>query len=71
MVMSAFSGRRLARDVAWRQGLLREAGLPEVLSRAIAGTTAHDVHRLIVLVHGGCPVVTALRITAHHDALSA
>jgi hypothetical protein len=62
--------RPLARDVAWREELLRRAGLPGELSRVIAGSAAHDLHRLIVLVQSGCPVVTALRISAHHEALS-
>lgn len=60
-----------ARHVVWRQGVLHAAGFPEELSRALAGSDAHDVHRLIVLVQSGCPLVTALRITARHEALSA
>ncbi|HEY3612488.1 MAG TPA: hypothetical protein VGK92_02230 [Gaiellales bacterium] len=54
-------------DVAWRRGLLRSAGLPEELSRALAGSSAHDVHGLLGLVQLGCPVATALRITARDE----
>jgi hypothetical protein len=59
-------------DAAWRRGLLRSAGLPEELARALAASRDYDVHRLIMLLQNGCPVATALRITARHDrALSA
>ena len=60
-------------DVAWRRALLRAAGLPEELSRAIAASDEHDLNSLLGLLHGGCPVATALRIAAvrGHEALSA
>lgn len=57
-------GRLAARDVAWRQTLLRSAGLPEELSRALAASREHDLHGLLGLLQQGCPPATALRITA-------
>jgi hypothetical protein len=66
------TARPTPRDVAWRRGLLRSAGVPEELSRALAASTEHDVHRLIGLLEHGCPIATALRITARGEqALSA
>jgi hypothetical protein len=59
--------RPTPRDAAWRRGLLRSAGLPEELARALAASTEHDVHRLIGLLQSGCPIATALCITARHD----
>jgi hypothetical protein len=56
-----------ARDVAWRRGLLRSAGLPEELSRAVAASREHDVNGLLGLLQLGCPPATALRITARDD----
>jgi hypothetical protein len=53
-----------ARDVAWRLGLLRSAGLAEELSRAVAASREHDVHGLLGLLQRGCPAAAALRITA-------
>jgi hypothetical protein len=55
------------RDVAWRRGLLRAAGLPEELSRAVAASREHDVHDVLGLLQRGCPPATALRITARDD----
>jgi hypothetical protein len=52
------------RDVAWRRRLLRSAGLPEELSRAVAASHEHDVNGLLGLLQLGCPPATALRITA-------
>jgi hypothetical protein len=64
--------RPTPRDAAWRRGLLRSAGVSEELARALAASPEHDVHRLIGLLQSGCPIATALRITARHDeALSA
>jgi hypothetical protein len=54
-------------DVAWRRRLLRSAGLPEELSRAVAASHEHDVNGLLGLLQGGCPPATALRITARDD----
>ena len=51
-------------DVAWRRAVLRAAGLPEELSRAVAASRAHDMNRLLGLLQRGCPVATALRISA-------
>jgi hypothetical protein len=66
------TGRLPARDVAWRQTLLRSAGLPEELSRALAASRRHDLHGLLGLLQQGCPAATALRITALEEpALSA
>jgi hypothetical protein len=67
------AARGAARDVAWRRALLRAAGLPEELSRAVAASDEHDLNSLLGLLHHGCPVATALRITARrgHEALSA
>jgi hypothetical protein len=55
------------RDVAWRRRLLRSAGLPEELSRAVAASHEHDVNGLLGLLQRGCPPATALRITARDD----
>jgi hypothetical protein len=55
------------RDVAWRRGLLRAAGMPEELSRAAAASHAYDVSGLVGLLQRGCPPATALRIAAHDD----
>ena len=55
------------RDVAWRRRLLRSAGLPEELSRAVAASHGHDVNDLLGLLQLGCPPATALRITARDD----
>jgi hypothetical protein len=60
-------GRLPARDVAWRRGLLRSAGLAEDLSRAVAASRAHDVNGLLGLLQRGCPAATALRITARAE----
>lgn len=54
-------------DVAWRRRLLRGAGLPEELSRAVAASREHDVHDVLGLLQQGCPPATALRITARDD----
>lgn len=56
-----------ARNVAWRAGLLSSAGLSADLSRAVAGSVRHDVHRLIRLLEQGCPVAVALNLTASDD----
>jgi hypothetical protein len=56
-------------DVAWRRRLLRSAGLPEELSRAVAASTEHDVNGLLGLLGRGCPVATALRLTARDERL--
>lgn len=61
------AGHLKERDVAWRRGLLRAAGLPEELSRAVAASRAHDVHDVLGLLQRGCPPATALRITARDD----
>lgn len=61
------NARPPARDVAWRRALLRSAGLPEELSRAVAASRAHDVNGLLGLLDLGCPVATALRLTARDD----
>jgi hypothetical protein len=55
------------RDVAWRRALLRSAGLPEELSRAVAASRVHDVNGLLGLLNLGCPVATALRLTARDE----
>jgi hypothetical protein len=55
------------RDVAWRRRLLRSAGLPEELSRAVAASREHDVNGLLGLLGRGCPPATALRLTARDD----
>jgi hypothetical protein len=59
--------RMPARDVAWRRGLLRSAGLAEELSRAVAASREHDVNGLLGLLQRGCPAATALRITARAE----
>lgn len=59
--------RLAARDVAWRRMLLRSAGLPDDLSRAVAASHEHDVNGLIGLLERGCPPATALRITVRDD----
>jgi hypothetical protein len=56
-----------SRAIAWRRELLRSAGLSEELARALARSSEHDVHGLIGLVSSGCPVATALRITARGE----
>ena len=56
-----------ARDIAWRRGLLRSAGLPDDLSRAVAASHEHDVNGLIGLLERRCPPATALRITVRDD----
>jgi hypothetical protein len=61
------TARPAPNDVAWRRGLLRSAGLPEELSRALARSSEHDVHGVLGLLQRGCPVATALRITARHE----
>ena len=58
---------RVHRHAAWRRELLRSAGLPDELSRAVASSDAHDVNRLLGLLARGCPPATALRITARDD----
>jgi hypothetical protein len=55
------------RDIAWRLRLLRSAGLPEELSRAVAASREHDVNGLLGLLGRGCPPATALRLTARDD----
>lgn len=60
-----------ARDVAWRRRLLRSAGLPEALARAVAASHQHDVNGLLGLLQQGCPPATALRITAGDDRVRA
>jgi hypothetical protein len=55
------------RDVAWRRRLLHSAGLPEALSRAVAASAEHDVNGLLGLLGRGCPVATALRLTARDE----
>ena len=73
MTAHRIAARAPSGDVAWRRALLRAAGLPEELARAIAASDAHDLNSLLELLHGGCPVATALRIAAvrGHEALSA
>jgi len=61
------SARVPLQDVAWRCRLLRSAGLPEELSRAVASSHGHDVNDLLGLLQLGCPPATALRITARDD----
>jgi hypothetical protein len=56
-----------APHVAWRHALLRAAGLPEELSRAVAASRGHDVNGLLGLLQRGCPAATALRITARDE----
>lgn len=58
---------RDAPHVEWRRELLRSAGLPEELTHALAASQAHDVNGLLGLLQRGCPVATALRITAHEE----
>jgi hypothetical protein len=52
---------------AWRLRLLRSAGLPEELSRAVAASREHDVNGLLGLLGRGCPPATALRLTARDE----
>jgi hypothetical protein len=59
-----------AGDVVWRRELLRSAGVAEELSRALARSTEHDLHGMLRLVEHGCPVATALRITARDELRS-
>jgi hypothetical protein len=66
-IESERAGRLHDRDVAWRRRLLRAAGLPEELSRAVAASHEHDVHDVLGLLQRGCPPATALRITARDD----
>jgi hypothetical protein len=54
-------------QVAWRQALLRSAGLPEELSRAVAASRGHDMNGLLGLLEQGCPAATALRITSRDE----
>jgi hypothetical protein len=64
---------RMDRDelqVAWRSALLRSAGLPEELSRAVAASRRHDVNGLLGLLERGCPAATALRISARDGEAS-
>ena len=56
-----------APQIAWRQALLRSAGLSEELSRAVAASRGHDVNGLLGLLGQGCPAATALRITARDE----
>jgi hypothetical protein len=65
------TARPAAREVAWRRERLRSAGMPEEVSRALARSTGHDLHRVLGLVENGCPVATALRITARYEQASA
>ena len=58
------ASRPAPRDIAWRRALLRSAGLPEELVRALARSGEHDLHGVLGLLQRGCPVATALRITA-------
>lgn len=62
-----------SRDIAWRSALLRAAGLPEELARAIATSDEYDLNSLVGLLDRGCPAATALRITGGRgrEALSA
>jgi hypothetical protein len=64
-----YDARLPDRDVAWRRRLLRSAGLPEPLSRAVAASSEHDMNGLLGLLGNGCPVATALRLTARDERI--
>lgn len=50
MTAHSIAARAASSDVTWRRALLRAAGLPEELARAIAASDAHDLNSLL----GGC-----------------
>lgn len=49
-------------DAAWRADLLTAAGLAPTTARAVGARPDVDIHRLVSLLEGGCPVHLALRI---------
>ena len=49
---------------AWRNQLLREAGLAPQVARAVAHDGRYDLHEILRLLELGCPPSLALDITA-------
>jgi hypothetical protein len=50
--------------VAWRRGVLEEAGFAPDLARTLAVDARVDLHELLDLVDRGCPPDLAARILA-------
>jgi hypothetical protein len=54
--------------VAWRRGVLRQAGFAPRLAGELAEDPGVDLHDLLNLVDRGCPPELAARIVAPLDA---
>lgn len=57
------SGDR-ASTIAWRERVLRDAGLAPELARGVAADDRYDLHGIIGLLERGCPPSLALDIAA-------
>jgi hypothetical protein len=50
--------------IRWRERLLRAAGLPQHLARALARDDRYDLNQILGLLEHGCPPATAVEIAA-------
>lgn len=60
----AESSEETERVYLWRLQRLLDAGLEVEDAETLAGRADVDVHRLVDLVHRGCPIETAIAIVA-------